>query len=501
MKRLQHLTEPAIDALEQRGIDSELAARLGITSAAGRRGDDREWIACPHRETADAPAHWQFRTITGEKEFLSSTGTAEHRTFFNVAALLDKTLDNHRLIITEGQLDALAMMTAGFVRVLSVPDGAPGKETQSQGKAKYAYLEKYLPLLHACPEIVLACDDDDPGHALQRDLVARLGPERCRWVSYGGHKDANDLLLAAGPSVLVKAVESAKWTQLDGFYDNIDDVPPLPESEILSTGCPGLDQRWKLQRGRLTIVVGIPSHGKTTWLNDVMTEIVRLHDLVVAFASFEQYPNPEHRKNLRRCYLRRDPSAVTHSMLAEADDWIRRQFVFIVPSRDEPPTFDWLLDRARVAALRANAAILVIDPWNELAHENRPADIPMHEYVGVMLRKLRRFAQEYHIAVVVAVHPTKMHRDRVNGKSPIPTGYDCADSAMWVNRCDTGITIFRYLKKAATPIQSGISRTLVRNWKSRLQPELGRPGDSIFSFQELAGKFMFVPEEESISDD
>lgn len=480
MKRMGGLSDGARAALEARGIKPALAERRGVVSASPGRGDVREWIACPHRDEEGSPTHWQFRTLTGAKDFQTSTGTSDHRTFFNAEVLRDPALAAQKIIITEGQLDALALEGIGYPRVVSVPDGAPAGPTE--GKRKYEYIERYRAELEACQEVILAVDDDEKGHALLRDLVVRIGPERCKWATYGGCKDVDELLIAAGGSAVTSAIESAKWVNLDGLYHNIDDVPPLPEAEILTFGCGGLDRLWRIQRGRLTVLVGVPSHGKTALLNDVMTALVNRHGVVVCFASFEQYPRPEHKAALRRCYLRMDPSGVSPSRLDEADQWIRDHFLFMVPSRDEPPDVEWLLQRAKIATLRHNAAVLVLDPWNELAHEGRPADIPIHEYVSIMLRKVRRFAQEYQMAVIIAVHPAKMQRDK-DGKANIPTGYDCADSAAWVNRADTGLTIYR----------KNADRTLIRNWKSRKQPELGCPGDEIFSFQPPGGRFVWVP--------
>ena len=66
----------------------------------------------------------KYRTL-GEKRFWQRKDA--RKTFFNADILDDPALErgDHALVITEGELDALAAIQSGFPFTVSVPDGAP----------------------------------------------------------------------------------------------------------------------------------------------------------------------------------------------------------------------------------------------------------------------------------------------------------------------------------------------------------------------------------------
>lgn len=483
MKPMNGLNEQGVEALEARGIDPELADRLGVVSAVPERGDDqRSWLAFPH--SRGDGTHWQFRTLTGGKQFRSSSDTAQHRTFFNEAVIRDRTLGRMALVITEGQMDCLAVLQAGYQRTVSVPDGAPSGASGSSdsGKAKYAYLDHYLATIGELDAVVLATDDDDPGRALRADLSARIGTARCKFVTWPkGCKDANDVLVRHGAEALLTTIVEARWCNIDGFYSCIADIPAMPQEAPRKSGIAGLDLIWRPRRGDLTVLVGTPGAGKTTLINQIVIALGET-GWITTFASFEVYPNPNHANLLRQTYLGYAPRSATD--VTRADAWIDDHVSWIVPDRDTSPTFDWLFERMRAGVLRDNASLLVIDPWNQVDHTVRPADITMTEYAGVMLRRLSQFARDYRAHVLLAVHPAKMPRDK-EGKVPMPTGYDIADSAHFVNRPDSGLTVYR---KAGQLTKIGC-------WKCRYEGEIGKLGVGSFSFDPMSTRFFHAPQE------
>lgn len=79
-----------------------------------------------------------------------------------------------------GEMDKLSMEEAGFTNVVSVPHGAPQMVKQgplperSKDKA-FAYVWNCWTALEQAACILLATDDDVPGHALAEELARRLG--------------------------------------------------------------------------------------------------------------------------------------------------------------------------------------------------------------------------------------------------------------------------------------------------------------------------------------
>lgn len=454
------LTQRHETLLDARGLDIELLARLGVSSS-DRLGHNADAIAIPYRLDGKVVNH-KYRTISGSKRFAQDEGA--QKIVYNFDCLTDETLGSHPVIWTEGEVDAWSALQSGYSRVVSVPDGAPPEALGDKVSAKYVFLES-LPKAARESEHILAVDNDGPGTALLHDLSLRLGRARCKWCRYPpGCKDLNDVLQKHGSRGIVELITGAQWLALDGVY-RMSELPPLVITTPHDSGFPGLADHYRLRPGDFTVVSGVPGHGKTAFVGDVCCRMVSKYEWTVCFASFEQIPQIDHRRALRTWYGKRLERDLSANLMHEADKWIDRHFVFIVPSEDDRPTLVWLLARCTEAIIRYGAKLIVVDPWNEIEHE-RPGDMSLTEYVGAALREFRSFARKYQIHLIVVAHPAKMRRDR-DGKYPVPTLYDISDSAHWANRADVGIIISRKSE----------DETIVKIAKSRYHEQIGKPGE------------------------
>ena len=144
------MNETTIRLLEARGIDPEIAVKLGVDAHARDGGDD--WIAIPY-VFGGRIVNYKYRTLAGEKRFYQEPGAT--KCLWNADVITDQTLAHLPLIITEGELDALVAMQCGYQRSVSVPDGAPAQEVD-QGSTKFDFLIPSAGALKQCHEIVLA---------------------------------------------------------------------------------------------------------------------------------------------------------------------------------------------------------------------------------------------------------------------------------------------------------------------------------------------------------
>ena len=130
-----------------------------------------------------------------------------------------------------------------------------------------------LPLLEECTEIILAVDGDGNGQVLRDDLAVRLGRTRCKFVQYPkGCKDLNDALMAYGSKGVEATVERAKWFPVEGVFA-FSDLPKAEEKSCLQLGMGSFDHHFKLRRGDFSVFTGVPSSGKSTFLNHVMCKL------------------------------------------------------------------------------------------------------------------------------------------------------------------------------------------------------------------------------------
>lgn len=470
------LSDRQREILEARGLDVELLVRLGV-DVSEKLGSDA--VVIPFIEAGRVVNH-KHRTIVGEKRFLQDAGAK--KVFWNVDAITDPTLAKEPLVITEGEFDAMAAIQAGFPRTVSVPDGAPAEAIGDKETAKYTFLDNAPQALADVKEIVLAVDGDGPGANLLHDLALRLGKARCKWVRYPKDcKDLNDALRLYGARGVIQTLGRAQWMAVPGLY-RMSELPPLPESRSHRLGMAVLDDHYRLRLGDLTVITGIPGHGKSTWINEICCRMADTYGWPSMFASFEQRPQSDHRRALRTWFNGKRVVHQTPEQIAAADHWIERMFSFVVPDEDDEVTLEWVLERASTAIVRHGAKIVVVDPWNEMDHR-RPADMSLTEYTGFAIKQFRRLAKKHLVHVIVAAHPTKQ-RKLDNGDYAVPSLYDISDSAHWYNRADIGMVVHR--DKAGT---------LIRVAKSRHHDEIGTPGDIPVSFNRDTGRYQVVDTE------
>ena len=151
------------------------------------------------------------------------------------------------IIITEGEMDALSLVQAGFMNVVSVPDGATAPNSKPSDR-KFSYLLSAEEHLMKADKVILCTDSDGAGKHLRDELSRRIGREKCCRVNYPDDcKDMNEVLVKHGEDVILEIVSGAYPYPIDGVVmieDVIDEAIDLfntPEHRGLSTGWLDLD--------------------------------------------------------------------------------------------------------------------------------------------------------------------------------------------------------------------------------------------------------------------
>lgn len=415
--------------LNQRGNLSASAVEMGLSSI--QRGGDW-WLSIPYYLDGKL-VNRKYRCTDRKEHGMDKGGKL---CLWN-SEVLGRVSE---VIITEGEFDALAAMTAGYERVVSVPNGtsASGKNDPFTGNA-YQYMWEHREALKLVESFVLATDGDDAGLALAHDLAAILGVERCKFVSYPeGCKDLNEVLVKHGPSALVRVIADAKPFPVQGLY-YLSDFPEASELKSMSTGVAALDDNMRIVLGSFTVFSGYSNMGKSTILNSILAHCIA-SKVPVCVASFETAPKPILRDGIARsmigCSFEEFPR---HPRRQEAYDHIEKHMTVISNSLDDETDIDLdhYLELARIAVVRDGAKMIVLDPWNEIEHK-RNRDETETDYIGRAIRALKRFARRYNVALWVVAHPTKPQ-----GKTGAPGLYDIAGSANWANKADYGLIYHR----------------------------------------------------------
>ena len=305
---MNQLSEKAATWFADRGIDPETAVNCGVyTTKHDSGGDVIVFAYKEHGEVVNAKFRGQ-----GKRFWQSKDGK---QTFWNFDTLLDPSLRGEnpaRLVICEGEMDALTGIECGFPLTVSVPSGAPSRPSEGdidpETDSKFRFLWNCWDELKDVREIVVAVDNDEPGKVLGNELVRRLGVDRCYFVECPDDcKDLNDVLLRHGKSGVEQAINEAKPYPIKGLY-RLADFPDLPRPQTYSTGWRWLDEYLRVWLGSLVLVTGIPGHGKTTFVSALVLNVALENDWTVCFASFELVPAPFHRDVIRQ-YLKRKPAS------------------------------------------------------------------------------------------------------------------------------------------------------------------------------------------------
>ena len=371
----------------------------------------------------------KFRT--GEKCFKMVKGA--RLIPYNIDSIKGKS----ECIITEGEIDAMSFVEVGYPWAVSVPSGA-NRNTEWLDD----FLEGYF---DDKDTIYIAVDTDAKGLELRDELLRRLGADRCRVVTFGDCKDANDHLQKYGKGSLIKCLENAPETKIEGVFsvrDFEDKLDLLYEQGVRrgkTLGYPTFDSLISFETGRLCVVTGIPSSGKSEFIDQMAERLNIRYGWRFAYFSPENAPLEYHARKLIEKFIGKECSVpkMSREEFEMGKSHLADDFSFIYPKTDF--RLDTILTCAAGLVRRRGIKCLVIDPYNKLEDEAGSSET---RYVSRMLDKLATFAQRHDVLVILMAHPTKMPKDK-DGKQMIPTMYDISGSAHFYNKADFGIIVHR----------------------------------------------------------
>lgn len=470
------LSAKAHEWFTQRGITTEVLVRNRISM-------ERVWMPQIEDEvTAIAYPYYKNGEVVNVKY-------RDHHKNFRQVAGAEKILykyddiNDTQTIICEGEMDALSLEVAGFQHCISVPDGAPEERAKNFEK-KFEFLDDER--LDKVKQWVLAVDSDEPGRKLEDELARRLGREKCLHVIWPEDcKDANEVLAKHGAQRLRECIEDAKPFPVEGVFslnDIADEIDNMLEFGLVQgepTGWDSVNTLYKPAPGQWTLVTGIPSMGKSEWLDALAVNIAENAGWTFGVCSPENQPVSWHAAKLieKRMHERLVAGRVNAAKFQEAKAWINEHFHFIMP---EEPSLDAVLAKAKVLIRRHGMKGLIIDPYNELDHTKRKDGVSETEYVSVFLTQMRKFARDNQIHIWLVAHPSKLMKD-IKGHYPVPDGYSVSGSAHFFNKADNIIAVHRDTTnpQAATEVH-------VQKVRSRW---LGKRGIAYLKWRPESGRF------------
>jgi len=422
------------------------------------------------------------KSRTSDKKFLQEKGAT--KCLYNIDMLKECWEKKKTIIFVEGEMDVLALYEAGYKNVISLPDGAPqAAKFKSDDKRFFAF--EHSKWIFDADEVIVATDADENGKALRLEIIHRFGKDICKVVTFPRIdswqcKDANECLIHHGKEILQECIEYAEEFPVQGlhgvkeYHDAVQNIYDGNEQKALSTGFKELDKIYKIMPSTFNLITGIPNHGKSNFLDQLLLNLAENENWNFAVFSPE-HSTPNHIRRLleKRCRKPFDigiNARITQEELNEGIDFLDAHFRFI-ENTEEIPNIEFILKKAKLAKQRFGIKGLVIDPFNQISPD-RDYSKREDEHIRDIIAKCQQFARNHQLVVWMVAHPHKLQRND-SGVVPPPDLYQVSGSAHWANMSDVALVVHRDFEENTTRI---ISR------KIREQGVYGHIGECFFNF-------------------
>lgn len=373
--------------LNSRGLSDETIAAFKVGE---QERDGKTYAVFPYLRDGEL-VNAKYRN-PAEKKDMRQEGGAEP-CLFGWHLIDPKT---RRVALCEGEIDAMTLHQAG-IPALSVNAGA----------GNHQWLENDWNRLERFSELLIAFDSDEAGEKGAREVMHRLGEERCKRLVFPA-KDANDYLMqGADGSDFDECARSAKSVDPEELRQISDFMARVKSMFYPAPGEAGdpvlrLDRNldwFEFRPGELTVWTGYNGHGKSLMLSQVLLGLISQGEKCVVFSG-EMTPE----RQLKR--LAKQATGLDRPTLAYLDSvgrWLMdRMWVFNVVGS---ATIDRLLSVFLYAIKRYGARHFVIDSlmMTDVPEDGSGAMTAQKEAV----RKLCDFAKRHGCHLHLVAHPRK----------------------------------------------------------------------------------------------
>ncbi len=408
----------------------------------------------------------------GRKNFKLYKGA--EKVFYNINSIVG----HNSCVIVEGEIDVLSLHEAGVSNVISVPNGATLNHNNLD------YLDNCIDYFEDKEKIILAVDADEPGNMLKQEFIRRLGAENCFIVDFVDCKDANEYLMKHGTDALRSAIHTAQpvplenVTTLKNVENDLKDFVKNGFKPGFQVGLSNFDDVFSTYTGQFITVTGIPSSGKSDFVDQMVVGYNKQYGWKTAFASPENAPIYLHAHKLMRKTWgdMPAPSDIGNNKWQEVSNHVNDNYYFIDMDKY---SLESVLRKGAELVKRKGIKCLVIDPFNKVRDTNAVSD-DVNRYTMDYLAKIEAFCKKYDVLTFIVAHPTKMYKGQ-DGKIEEPTMYNIKGGGEWYDASYHGLLVHRDYEA---------KNTKVKVLKCKFQ-NLGVNGaESFFTWEHRSGSFI-----------
>ena len=348
------------------------------------------------------------------------------------------------LVITEGEIDCLSVIEAGYKNVVSVPNGCSGTK----------WIEFNWDWLEQFNKIIIWFDTDEAGIKGRTEVVHRLGTWRTYYIetkptdvaSNGVQlKDINEVLFFLGKNRVLEYISEP----LEVPVENVSDLAKAEDFDIehtegLYTGIKELDDKiYKITFGTLSIITGKSGEGKSVFVNQVAI-CQALQQGYDVFVFSGELPAPILRNWVEVNMIGREHITMkdNHVRILNPEqrklmqNWYSGRI--LVYNDDYNTTATSLLNKMEELARKCGTKVFLID--NLMMVDLECSEEGRLQAEKEFVNKLIFFAKKYNVLVFLVAHPRKTGEIRV-------TKEDIAGSGNIVNLAHMVFSVHRYTDK------------------------------------------------------
>ena len=389
------IRDEAVKYCASRGISEEVCRKYEITV----QKDNPNILVIPFRDRQETVCCIKYRKTDFDKTKDSNKEWFEKNGKPILFGMNHCDMSADTLVLTEGQMDALALATAEVLNPVSVPTGAKGR----------TWIPHCWDFVRHFKNLVVFGDNENGEITLVdmvRDRFPGVSIKVVQREDYNGCKDANEILQTFGAEQCRKAVENAKPLPISQIvdYTTVEQVN-IMQMESMSTHIDALDRVLGkgIFFGQVVLLTGQRGDGKSTFMQQLICHAV--DDGIKTFLYSGEMPNFVVRNFTDTMLAGKHESELRPEIIARLNEYYEgRLFLYDFNAIENNEQVD-LINMAEQAITQYGCRLICLD--NLMTLVSSASNDGLYQAQKDFVKRLVKMAMLYNVIVILVAHPRK----------------------------------------------------------------------------------------------